>query len=145
MHEHAPREPLDGRTTATSAQSRYLYVGHGGHARPVISDEAHDPLTERGRRAICHLIALAEYDRAAFRTDIAYIRHCQARASYLHARLGTITRHDLDELLRRPAVATVRSLLPEGWDEVGAAVGVVPASQSPDTPLCPRAAEDGQS
>ena len=44
----------------------------------------HDPLTERSRRAICHLIALAEYDRAAFRTNIAYIRHCQARALYLH-------------------------------------------------------------
>ena len=63
----------------------FIYLGRGCHAPPVVSNEEHDPLTERGRRAICHLIALAEYDRAAFRTDIAYIRHCQSRARYLHA------------------------------------------------------------
>ena len=145
MNAHPLGEPPAIRAAATSAPARYLYIGHGEHARPVVSDEAHDPLTERGRRAICHLIALAEYDRAAFRTDIAHIRHCQARASYLHARLGLITRHDLDEVLRRPPVATVRSLLPHGWDEVGTTSGAVPTSRCQAPLQARRATESGRS
>jgi len=114
-------EPPTRYPPASSARPRFIYLGRGCHAPPVVSNEEHDPPTERGRRAICHLIALAEYDRAAFRTDIAYIRHCQARARYLHAHIGDLTRHALDELLRRPPAVTVRSLLPDTWAAAGAA------------------------
>ena len=114
-------EPITCCPLASSDHPRFIYRGRGCHAPPIVSNEEHDPLTERGRRAICHLIALAEYDRAAFRTDIAYIRHCQARARYLHEHIGDLTRHALDDLLRRPPAVTMRSLLPDGWNEAGAA------------------------
>jgi len=58
-------------------------------------------------------------------TDIAYSRHCQARARHLHAHIGDLTRHALDDLLRRPPAATVRSLLPDTWAAEGAAAGAV--------------------
>ena len=118
-------EPTAWCRPASSSHPRFIYLGRGCHAPPVVSNEEHDPLTERGRRAICHLIALAEYDRTKFRTDIAHIRHCQARALYLHAHIGDLTRHALDELLGRPPAVTVRSLLPGAWAAAGVADGAV--------------------
>lgn len=125
MDEQSQRVGSEDHSPVVAAHIGFLYLFPGGHARPIISDEAHDPLTGRGRRAICHLIALAECDPAAYRTDIAYIRHCQARARYLHALPGAPTRHDLAELLERPPVATVRSLLPDGWDAESGASDIV--------------------
>lgn len=123
MDEQPRRAGRGDHSPVVATHIGFLYLFPGGHARPIISDEAHDPLTGRGRRAICHLIALAECDPAAYRTNIAYIRHCQARARYLHALPGAPTRHDLAEVLGHPPLATVRSLLPDGWDEEAGANG----------------------
>ena len=137
MDEQSQRAGREDHSPVVATHIGFLYLFPGGHARPIISDEAHDPLTKRGRRAICHLIAVAEYDRANFRSDIAHIRHCQARALYLNALPGAPTRHDLAEVLGRPPVTTVRSLLPDGWDEEAG-----PAARVSARPTDRRAAEE---
>ena len=111
----AGREPPPETRPAARPQRRVVYHGQGGHAPPIVSAEAHDPATAQGRRAICHLMALADYDPADFRTDIAYIRHCRARTRYLHEHAGDLAWIPLDDLLRRPPIAMMRSLLPGGW------------------------------
>lgn len=106
----------------------FVYVGFGGHARPVRSEEDHDPTTVPGRRAICHLMALADYECVRFPSDIAYIRHCQARALYLHEHVGPIVRISLDTLVLLQPLASRRSLLPDTWAEGQDTAAVSPGS-----------------
>lgn len=102
----AAHDALRALVAAIGPSPRFLYHGHGGQPPLVLSDEEHDPATPEGRRAICRLMAQAEFAPGDFACAGARVRQVRARAAYLESRIETFERIAVGALLSRPPLAT---------------------------------------